>query len=102
MIPQSPPASINWLIGACACSLVHCSTGFAFLDPLGLSQKALEGTTPVVEGAEFSRASIQWKQRFTSSAVNRTAHFPKGGDIILGVYAIVSSFLAKSLASFDC
>lgn len=74
----------------------------ALLDPLHLSQQALEGATPVVEGAEVSRARIQWKQRFTSSADTRTAHFPKDGDIFIGVHGIVSSFLAKFLSSFDC
>lgn len=92
---------MTWLIGAHGCGLVHCSTELALLDPLGLSQQALEGATPAVEGAEVSRASIQRKQRFTSCADTRTAHFPKDSDIFLGVYAIVRSFLAKFLASFD-
>lgn len=93
---------MNWLIGARAYSSLHCSTALARLDALGLSQQALEGDTPAVEGAEVFRASIQQKQRFTSSADSRTAHFPKGGDIFLGVYAVASSFLATFLASFDC
>lgn len=93
---------MNWLIGARAYSSLHCSTALALLDALHLSQQALEGDTPAVESAEVSRASIQQKQRFTSSTDSRTAHFPKGGVIFLDVYAIVSSFLATFLASFAC
>ena len=92
---------MTWLIGAHACSSVHCSTVLALLDPLALSQRALEGATPAVEGAGVSRARIQWKQRFTSSADTRTACFPKDGDIFLGVQARVSSFLANFFSSFD-
>lgn len=83
---------MSWLIDAHACSSVHCSTVLPLLDTLGLLQQDLELAAPAVEGTEVSRARIQWKQRFTSSAETRTAHFPKDGHICLGLHVRVSDF----------
>lgn len=68
---------------------------------LCLPQQVLEEATHVMEGAVFSRARMQWKQRFMSFADGKTAHFLKNMDILLDLHATGSKFLAKFLLNFD-